>query len=95
MGGYTEKVVKRFNYSRTRAHPGCKVSCHGTELTCIVGSAMLRRGQPDSGEGCIMLQSGQTHSLVAKFLHVQSLLAVCEFRAAGEEATKGCVRMNL
>ena len=32
-----------------------------------------------------MLQSGPTRSLVAKFQHVQSLLAVCEFCAAGEE----------
>ena len=28
--------------------PRCKVSCHGTERTCIIGSSMLRRGQSDS-----------------------------------------------
>ena len=37
---------------------------------------MLRQGQPDSGESCIMLQSGLTRSLLAKFPHVQSSLAV-------------------
>ena len=61
------KCFKWFNYSRTRAHPGCKVSCHGTESTCIIGSSMLHWGQSDSGEGCIMLQSRLTYSLVAKF----------------------------
>ena len=44
-----------------------QVSCHGTEWTCIVGSSVIRRGQPDSGESCIVLQSWLTHSLVAKF----------------------------
>ena len=46
---------------------------------------MLRQGQPDSGEGCILLQTGPTCSLVAKFPHIQSSLAVHEFRAAEEE----------
>ena len=41
--------------------------------------------KPDSGEGCIVSQSGLTHSLIANFPHVQSSLAVYEFRAAGEE----------
>ena len=36
---------------------------HGAELICIVGSS----GQPDSGEGCMVLQSGPTCSIVAKF----------------------------
>ena len=38
------------------------------KLTCIVSSSVLLRGQPNSGEGCIMLQSGPTRSLIAKFL---------------------------
>ena len=45
-----------------------EVGSHGAESTCIVGSFVFRQGQPDSGEGCIMLQSGPTHSLIAKFL---------------------------
>ena len=49
---------------------------------------MLRRGQPDSGEGCIVLQSGPTRSFVAKFRSVWSSLAVHEFRAAKEEHCK-------
>ena len=67
VGGYTEKVLKWFNYRQARAHPGCEVGSHGTESTCIVGSSVLRRGQPDSGEGCFILQSRLTRSLVAKF----------------------------
>ena len=67
VGGYTEKVLKWFNHPRAKAHPRCKVSCHGTKLTCIVGSSVLRRGQPNSGEGCIVLQNRSTHSLISKF----------------------------
>ena len=65
---YTEKVLEWFNYPHARAHSGCKVSNHGTEWAYIVGSSVIRWGQPDSGESCIMLQSGPIHSLlVAKF----------------------------
>ena len=78
VAGYTENVLKWFNYPHARAHPGCKVSCHGTKLTCIVGSSMIRRGQPDSGEGCIVLQSRPTRSLVAKF--PQRSLVACSTR---------------
>ena len=53
VGSYTENVLKWFNYPLARAHP-CKVSCHGT---CIVSLSVIHRGQPDSGESCIMLQS--------------------------------------
>ena len=28
VGGYTEKVLKWFNYPQARAHPGCEASCH-------------------------------------------------------------------
>ena len=62
-----ENMLNWFNYPHARAHPGCKVSCHGTESTCIVSSSMIRRGQPDSGKSCIVLQSRPTRSLVAKF----------------------------
>ena len=67
VGGYTEKVLKWSNYPLARAHPRCEVGSHGAESTCIIGSSVLRRGQPNSGEGCIVLQNGLTHSLVAKF----------------------------
>ena len=46
---------------------------------------MLRRGQPDSRESCIVLQSRLTRSLVANFRSIRSLLAVCKFCATGEE----------
>ena len=68
VDSYTENMLKWFNYPHTRAHPGCEVSCHGTESTCIVGLSVIWQGQPDSGESCIVLQTGPTHSLIAKFL---------------------------
>ena len=40
----------------------------GTKSTYIVTSSVLRRGQPDSRETCIVLQSGPTCSLIVKFL---------------------------
>ena len=46
------------------AHSRCKVSCHGTKSTCIVGSSVILWGQLDSGESCIMLQSRPTCSLI-------------------------------
>ena len=63
-----------------RAHLGCEVGSHGTELTCIAGLSMLCRGQPDSREGCIMLQSGLTFSLVAEFL--QRSVIACSTRTS-------------
>ena len=53
VGGYTEKVLEWFKYPHTRAHPGCEVNCQGVPHCRFV----LRRGQPNSGEGCIVLQS--------------------------------------
>ena len=70
-----ENVHKWFDYPRTRAHPGCEVSCHGT---CIISSSTIRRGQPDSGESCIVLQSRLTRSLVDKFL--QCSVVACNTR---------------
>ena len=67
VGSYTEKVLKWFNYPRARAHLRCEVSCHLTESTCILGLSVLCRGQPDSGESCIVLHRGRTCSLVSKF----------------------------
>ena len=63
VGGYTEKVLEWFNYPRARAHSGCEVSCQGVPHRRFV----LHRGQPDSGESCIVLQNWPTRSLVAKF----------------------------
>ena len=65
---YTENMLKWFNYPHVRAYPRCEVSCHGTESTCIISLSMICRGQPNNGENCIVLQSGPTCSLVAKFL---------------------------
>ena len=54
-------------HSQTQNTEENQASCHVAKSTCIVGSSILRRGQPNSGEDCIMLQSGLTRSLVAKF----------------------------
>ena len=78
VGGYTENSLKWFNYPHARAHPGCEVSCHGTEWTCIVGSSGIRRHQSDTGESCIVLQSGPTRSLIAKF--PQHSVITCSMR---------------
>ena len=65
-----------------------------TKSTCIIALSVLRRGQPDSRESYIMLQSGPTRSLVANFPH-RSVVA-CKFCAAGKnavnEAMDRCVR---
>ena len=71
VGGYTEKVLESFNYPHARAHPRCEVNCQDVPHRRF----MLRRGQPDSGESCIMLQSWPTHSLIAKF--PQRSVVVC------------------
>ena len=39
----------------------------GTESTCIVALSVLCWGQLDRGGSCIVLQSGLTRSLIAKF----------------------------
>ena len=49
--------------------PDAKLAVGATKSTCIVASSVLCWGQPDSRESCIVLQSGPTHSLVAKFPH--------------------------
>ena len=36
VGSYTEEVLKWFNYSRTRVHPRCKVSCHGIRIDLFI-----------------------------------------------------------
>ena len=53
VGGYTAKVLERFNYPRARAHPGYEVNRRGVPHRRFV----VRGGQPDSGESCIVLQS--------------------------------------
>ena len=70
MGSHTEKCL---NGSIIPVQATTQMR---TKWTCIVGLSVLRQGQPDSGEGCIMLQSGLTRSLLAKFPHIQSSLAV-------------------
>ena len=78
-----KKVLKWFNYPHTRTHPGCEFSCHGAESTCSVSLSVLHQCQPDSGEGCIMLQSGPTRSLVGKL--PQCSVVACSMWISVEE----------
>ena len=50
----------------------------GTKSTCIVASSVLCRGQSDSRESCIVLQSRPTCSIVAKF--PQRLVVACSMQ---------------
>ena len=67
--------------SRMRSYmPGC------SESTCIVASPVLRRGQPDGGESCIVLESGPTHSLIANLPKRSSLVICVNFVLQAENA---------
>lgn len=62
-----EEVVEWFNYPRASVHPRCEVSCQGVS-TWIVALPVLRQGQPNGEESCILLESGSTRRPVAKVL---------------------------
>ena len=59
----------------------------GIKSTSIVALPVLRQGQLDSGESCILLERGPTCSLAAKLLQCSSL-AIHEFRPANRECSK-------
>ena len=87
VGGYTEEVFDWFDYLRASAHPGCEVG------VCIVAWPVLRRGQSDGGESCIVLESGPTRSLVAKLPQRSSLVRANYVLQAVNKATDGvCVK---
>ena len=50
------------SYLCTRPTPDAKLAARGYRIDSV-----LRWGQPGSGESCIVLQSGPTRSLIAKF----------------------------
>ena len=83
VGSCTEEVVEWFNYPRASAHHRCEVSCQGVS-TCIIALSVLRQGQPNGEESCIVPESGSNCSLVAKVLQ-HSSLAVPKFCAASEK----------
>ena len=49
----TRRRCLNLQLSPRKGPPGCAVSWHGTESTCIVGSSVLRWGQPDGGENLV------------------------------------------
>ena len=92
-----ENLLKRFNYPHTRAHPGCKVSCHGIGSIYIIGPSVIHQGQSDSGAASCYKADRLVASLIG-FHSVQSSFAVRKSRAAGEEHCKrghGWVCANL
>ena len=95
VGSCTEEVLEWFNNPHASAHHGCKVSCQGTELTSIIASPVLRWGQSDSGESCVVLENGLTLSLIAKLPQHSSFAVHANFvlqaTNAANEAMDGCV----
>ena len=56
--------------------PDAKLGAKGTKLTCMVASPVFCRS--NDGESCIMLETGPTNYLVAKFPQ-HSWLAFMDF----------------
>ena len=54
-------------YPHARPSPDVKLAAMGPNRLASSVSSVIRRGQPDSGESCIMLQSELIRSLDAKF----------------------------
>ena len=52
VGSYMEEVLEWFDYSCEVYTPDAKLGC--IKLICIIASRVLRRGQPDAGESCIV-----------------------------------------
>ena len=89
VGGYihVKEVLKWFNYPHARAHPGYKVSCQRVPHHCFVHASARLAPQWRS---CIVLQSGPTRSLIAKF--PQRSIVTCGTRILCWKATDECVR---
>jgi len=95
VGGYTKNAPKWFNYPHARAHPGCEVSCHGTEWT-LASSVCLWfvKASPTVEKAVLCYKADQLVASLLSFCSFQSSLAVHEFRATGEEPFRcmdGCV----
>ena len=88
VGGYTENLLKWFTYPQVRAHPGCEVSCHGTEWTCIVCWPWFVEASPTVEKAASCYKVNRLVASLLSFRSVQSSLAVREFRAAWEERCK-------
>ena len=69
--------------------PDAQLAAGCTESICIVALPVLRRGQPDGRESCIVLESGPTRRLVAR-LPQRSSLAIREFRSASKVRCEQC-----
>ena len=54
VGGYTEKVLNGSTIPVQRPTPDAKLAAR---VYYIVASSVLCRGQPDSGESCVVLQN--------------------------------------
>ena len=79
VGSYTEKVLKRFNYPRPRAHPRCEVSCQGVPYRRFVHASLRPPWQ---------WRKLWLVALLPSFRSIQSWLAVHKFCAAEKEHYK-------
>ena len=88
VGSYTEEVLEWFDYPRASTNPGYEVSCQGVPNRPAMAALLHRLCFVEASltveKAVYVLESGPTHSLVAK-LPQHSSLVVREFCAAGEE----------
>ena len=69
MGGYMEEVLECLNGSTISTQapiPDAKLVARVYQIDLHCRLPVLRQGQPDGRESCIVLESGPTRSLVAK-----------------------------
>jgi len=88
VGGYTKNSLKWFNYPRARAHPGCEVSCMGLNGLASSVRPWFVKASPTVEKAVSCYKANRLIASLLSFRSVQSSLAVCEFRAAGEECYK-------
>ena len=95
-GNYTEIVLKWFNYPCARAHPGCDVSCQGTESTCIIGSLCFIEASLTVEKAVLCYKADQLVALLLSFLTFSRCLQYVNFVLQGmnavNEATDGCMQ---
>ena len=88
VGGYTEKVLKWFNYPRERAHPDVKLAAMGPNRLASLVCPCFVEASPTVEKAVSCYKADR---LVASLLSLRSIQlspAVREFRAAREERCK-------
>ena len=95
VGGYTENVLKWFNYPHTWPHHA-KLAALGLNWLASLVHSWFVEASPTVEKAVSCYKTDRVIALLLSFRSVQSSLAVHEFRAAGKnvanEATNRCVR---